>query len=955
MPEPAAHCFPLRSGFRRTRLRPLPQPSLLSETIMNSPVTQAHRAFAIETPLPFDTLLINGFEGTEGISQPFHYRVELLADTAFGRHNQVRPENLIGGEMAIRIPLPNEETRFIHGICRTFTTGGLFEERFAQYRCEIVPWFALLDLSSDCRFFQNKTVPEILDIVFRELGYLNFQINTSRSYTAWDYCCQYRETDFQFLSRLMEEEGLIYYFEHHKDRHRMIITDSVGNYEEQPYHATCRMLVSGGPHDQEDVIQSWQVQTELLSSKWTLRDSHHERPRNPLEVELPALHPNQTVTHLETFDSPGGYAKKFNEPEQRLDMIRPEGEIVNRLLMETEEVKHRRIQGESDVRALTSGYKIKLDSLLHTRVEGEYLLTHVEHRAVQSPGYVTGHNLTGAYSNKFHAIPADVVFRCPRRTPKPLIQGPHTAFVVDENEPNTEEIWPDKYGRVRVQFLWDRKAKYSCWLRVAQPWAGRGWGHQWIPRVGDEVLVDFVEGDPDQPIVIGSVYNQKNMPPFALPQKKTQSGIVTRSTLNGNNHQFNMLRFDDQKGAEQVMIRSQRRGDVRVYGNYFETNHANRETYVGWKDERTEESGGDHNHTINGDHNKHILKGLFVGIDKQLNQTVTAEVVEDHQASQATLVTNKAELNAKEIIFEATTKIGLKCGPSFISIEPSGITIYGPMVKINSGGYGTETGDPYIEFPFDAALSDNGEPGYLDRHRGTGGGPRRRSGRRLRSQHYVYPPRPGESAAFTAMRNTLNTSAQGRHALEVFERNGVNVTANPGGTVYSDSTNTVNLDPARTDSPASQFVHEMGHAQAHHDGTSANVHTQDRADYIDTQLREDANAERRAYEAEQQMNDAGGSESYNSITRTNYQNAYNAERARLQAAEPGISEEDLNRRSHDAAEAAILEDYRRGRITTGNTTPPQSYVDYWGGDWDRRHGTPPAGGGSGPAPHPHAH
>ena len=282
---------------------------------------------------------------------------------------------------------------------------------------------------------------------------------------------------------------------------------------------------------------------------------------------------------------------------------------------------------------------------------------------------------------------------------------------------------------------------------------------------------------------------------------------------------------------------------------------------------------------------------------------------------------------------EAATKISLKVGGSCVVIDGTTITIAASMVKINSGGFGTETGNPSIDDPLDAEAADTGEPGYLDRPRSGGGGGRRR--RQLNSQHHVYPPRPGEDPAFTAMRNRLNTSAQGRHALEVFERSNMQVTTNPGGTSYLD--NTVNMDPARNDNETS-FVHEMTHGEADQNGTGANVQTQSRADYIDTQLQEDARGERRRYEAEEEMNAAGGPPVVdNSSTATVYKNARDAERARLRAADPNMSDEEVNRRGNDAGEAALLEDYRNGNVNTGNTTPPQSYVDYWGQDYDRRH------------------
>jgi type VI secretion system secreted protein VgrG len=757
----------------------------------------------------------------------------------------------------------------------------------------------------------------------------------------------------------MESEGIFYYFEHHPERHVMVITDSVAAYQPLPHYPTLRMDFHTGNADVEDIVRSLEIRTELLSARWTTRDYHFELPRSPLEVESPALHAVEAASHLARYDFPGGYSHQFNETTSRLDQVRPEGDTLIQLRMEAEEARYEVARGHSDVRALGAGYRVDIVNHHDHRSAGQFLITQVSHKGIQSPSYVSEEFVPSHYQNRFEGIPANVVFRPPIKTAKPLVQGPQTALVVDEQPSPKDEIWPDKFGRVRVRFPWDRQKKYSCWLRVAQAWAGRGWGQQWIPRVGDEVLVDFLEGNPDAPIVVGSVYNSDNMPPFRLPESKTQSGIVTRSTKEGTQHQFNMLRFDDKKGAEQVMIRSQRRADVRAYGNYFETNHANRHTYVGWKDERTEESGGDHYHTVNGDHNVHVLKNRYEAVDEKVHQTVKLDVVQDLQANEVTLVTAKNELNAREIIFEATTKIGLKCGPSFISIEPSGITIYGPMVRINSGGYGTETSDPWIDGPLDAELSDNGEPGFLERVSRGSGGLRRRPGRRLRSQHYVYPPRTGESAQFTAMRNTLNTSAQGRHALEVFERYRIGVTTNSGGTEYSRTANAVNLDPARTDSPASGFVHEMGHAQARNEGGTPNPNTMNRQDYIDAELAEDADCERRAYEAEQQMNDAGGSEHYNSMTRGTYDRTYQDERARLHRDHPEMSEEEVNRRAHDRAEAAILQDYQDGNVTTGNSRPPTSYRDYWGNAWDandRRRRA--AGAGSGPAPaveHPHSH
>jgi hypothetical protein len=302
--------------------------------------------------------------------------------------------------------------------------------------------------------------------------------------------------------------------------------------------------------------------------------------------------------------------------------------------------------------------------------------------------------------------------------------------VVDESnaDPCAEEIWPDKFGRVRVRFQWDVTARYACWLRVAQPWAGRGWGHQWVPRTGDEVLVDFVEGDPDCPIIVGSLYSPRNMPPFTLPDYKTRSGIVTRTSTKGTTHEFNMLRFEDKRGNEQVMIRSQRRMDVRVLASYYETTHANRHILTGLP--KGTESGGAFNVTVGGEHNLHVKGDVYEGFDKKHNHTVKADVANDLQSNEATMVKAKYELNARQITIEALQQITLKAGSSFITLDLTGITIQAPMVKINCGGAATGCSPLDIYDPVDASVSDNGEPGYLEwlqSQRGSGGGHRHRT------------------------------------------------------------------------------------------------------------------------------------------------------------------------------------------------------------------------------------
>jgi len=900
--------------------------------------TQEGRLLRLSTPLADDHLLIKKIRAFEGISQMFRYDLELLheEDEAGSEPTLVDPAQLLGQKMTVSAAQEDGSTRFFNGICVDFTQGNR-NERFSKYRAEIVPQLWLLTQNSQSRIFQNISAKDIVLQVL-ETGGIELADEIQGTFEPRNYCVQYRESDFNFVSRLMEEEGIYYYFEHTADSHRMILGNTPGSHRECPSKSSIpfEVDVSGDQNEWEGSILSWQVASKIRAGKFTLRDYNFQLPTQNLEAVQMSRFNIGGNQDLEIYDYPGDYAKRFDgidsgggEQASALQKVFDDRTRTVGIRQQEIDVAYKSSPGTSDCCALTAGFRFQLTNHPESSNNRNHVLVSVRTEAVQTPSYITDDNVSNAYIVGFTSIPhgeGQAPFRPLRKTEKPVVRGSQTAVVTG---PAGEEIFTDKFGRVKVHFHWDRlgqnDATSSCWLRVSTSIGGNKWGTMFIPRIGQEVIVDFMEGDPDQPIITGSVYNAQTMPHYDLPKFKTLSYIKTRTSPDDGKG-FNELRFEDKAGKEQVFVHSNKRYDLRAKGSMYETCGGTRQESVGGSNART--TGG----TLD----LHVKDATFVGIDGKLNEAAKGEVVEDYQSSHFTLVGTKSSLNAQEIIMEAKTKISLKVGASCITIEPGIITIAAAMVKINSGGFGTETGDPSIDDPLDAGGADTGEPGFLDRPRTGGGGGRHR--RQLHSQHHVYPPRPGENAAFTAMRNRLNTSAQGRHALEVFERNGVQVTNNPGGTAYSSNpTNSVNLDPARAADAAPGFVHEMGHAEADHGGTSADVQAQTRADYIDTQLREDAHAERSAYESEEQMNAAGGSERYNSSTRGTYVAARDAERTRLQAAEPGISDEELNRRSNDAAEAAILQDYRNGNVNTGNTTPPQSYVNYWGGDYDRRH------------------
>jgi type VI secretion system secreted protein VgrG len=893
--------------------------------------TQAGRALRIATPLGDDTLLLRSITGSEGLSQLFRFQLDLLSED-----DSIALPDLVGKPVSVYLQRQDGETCW-HGHISRLSQGAR-ADRFSQYRAEMVPWLWFLTRTADCRIFQQKTVPEIIQQIFSDLGFQDYSLRLHGSFRKWEYCVQYRETDFNFVSRLMEEEGIYYYFEYAPDgsKHTLVLANSTAAHDPCPHQERAYCETSSAGVATTDNISSLSIEHEFRPSAWAHTDFNFQTPSANLMVQL------EEQPGYEIYDYPGSFGNLGD------------GDTLARARLQETIAFSNRASGASTCRSFRPGYIVEVADHYRADVNQKWLLTRLQHQCSMGGAYEGGGGEGDMhYTNSFECIPASVPYRAPRVTPKPFVQGAQTAIITG---PAGEEIHTDKYGRVKVQFHWDREGKHnensSCWMRVSQPWAGKNWGAISIPRVGQEVLVDFLEGDPDQPIITGRVYHAENMPPHDLPGDKTVTAFKTNSSPGGKG--FNELRFEDKKGSEQVFIHSQKRMDIRVRQSFFETNHANRHTIVGFADPETGNQGGDYNITVGNDVNFHIKGGLYERVEKKINESAGDAVVHSWEAAESTIVKAKKEINAKEVIVEALSKISFKVGPSFITLEPSGITIFGPMVKINSGGYGTETADADIEDPLDAALADDGTPGFVERQNkaaGKGGG---RKKRKVRGQHYVAPPRPGEDPRMTAIRNKLANSATGRHALEVYDRFGVTPTFNSGGTAYRGGV--VNMDPSRTD-PATSFVHEMNHAQHDKEGTSADINNQTKADYVDQQLREDAEGERLAYQTQNELKDAGTPEPYNSITGTAYQNGYKSGRDAEKAKNPNATEAELDKAGHDAGEAAILQDYRNGNTTTGNTTPPQSYVNYWGSAYDSVHPPPatppatpppaPAGGASG--------
>jgi len=548
-----------------------------------STYTQANRPLTIKTPLGQDVLLSTRFRGCEAISQLFNFQVHLLTEAA----NEIQFDRILGQNVTVELRLNNQEKRYFNGLVKRFSQGGR-DETFVHFSAEIVPKLWLLTKKVRSRIFQHLTVPDVLRQLFAGFD-VSYEL--SATYYQRDYCVQYRETDFNFVSRLMEEEGIYYFFKHSDGGHQMVVADVATRHPTVAGQSSVIYdEVSGG--GREDLrITAWEKSQELRSGQYTLWDHCFELPGKNLEAKQ-KISDSVTVgkvTHklsaggndkLEIYDYPGGYAQRFDgidrngSPQPRdLQDILPDSERTVKVRMEEEAAASLEIEGGSNCGQFVAGHTFMLKR--HFDGDGQYALTHVEHDAHLDGDYRSSQAPAFTYENRFTCIPGALPYRPPRMARRPLIAGIQTATVVG---PQGEEIFCDKYGRVKVQFHWDREGKKdpnsSCWLRVAQVWAGKGWGAFFWPRIGHEVVVVFEEGDPDQPLIVGSVYNAENMPPYQLPKKKVFAGLKSATHKGIPSKDFNGIIFNDQTGHEHLSLHSEH--NMSFNSEYDKMIHAGR-------------------------------------------------------------------------------------------------------------------------------------------------------------------------------------------------------------------------------------------------------------------------------------------------------------------------------------------------------------------------------------------
>jgi len=624
--------------------------------------TQKNRELAIETPLGEDALLLTSVSGTEALGRPFEYRLELASE-----NRQIKAADIVGQNVTIRLDLLAGGSRYFNGHISRFTqltTAG----QLARYRATVVPWLWFLGRTANCRMFQDKTVPDIIKQVFRDHGFTNFEDGLSSQYRKWEYCVQYRETDLAFVSRLMEHEGIYYFFRHENGKHSLVLADSYGAHEPYPDFAELTYQPADKGTTSAEYVSDWVVESHLQPGSYALNDFDFENTQRDLQARA-KIGRGHTLAEFEMYDYPGDYTETGDGEEyarKRIQELQAQYEVAT---------------ARSDARGICAGFTFSLASHPRADQNREYLISSANYTIKGDEIFSAG---TGGseliYSCDFTAIESSQPFRSPRTTPKPSISGPQTAIVVG---PSGEEVHTDQYGRVKVKFHWDRYSNAdensSCWIRVAQIWAGKNWGGMYIPRIGQEVIVEFLEGNPDRPIITGRVYNAQAKPPYDLPGNKTMSTLKSNSSKGGDG--FNEIRFEDKKGEEQIYVHAEKNLDIRIKNDRFETVGNNRHLHV--EKDKFEHVDNNRSETVDADHQEKIGKDRHLTVkgkeakevDKSLSLTVKGDVIEVFKAKHSEQTAKDYYLKAQNVVIEGLQNITLSVGGSYIAIEAGTIEI----------------------------------------------------------------------------------------------------------------------------------------------------------------------------------------------------------------------------------------------------------------------------------------
>ncbi|WP_193130212.1 type VI secretion system Vgr family protein [Enterobacter hormaechei] len=603
----------------------------------------------ITVQLPVEGLLFWKLSGREAMSESYALTLTLLGTDA-----RIDRSRLLGQPVTVTIPTQNLLTpRYINGKVTRVAVSAveLTGTRYAVYQLTVEPDLWPMKRDRNLRIFQGQTVPQIVKTLLGE-HQVNLEDKLTGSYRVWDYCVQYQESSLDFISRLMELEGIAYHFSHEADKHTLVLTDAAtqhqpfSGYEVIPYHQT----PSGGSTDEEGISQ-WALEDSVTPGIYSLDDYDFRKP-NAWLFQAQQNPASPKPGSIDVYDWPGRFVETGH------------AEFYARIRQERWQVEHQQIQATATAAGIAPGHIFTLTNAPFFSDNGEYLVTATGYHFEENR-YASGEGET-IHRTDFTVIPAAVSYRPAQSTAWPRTYGPQTAKVVG---PQGESIWTDKYGRVKVKFHWDRLAKgddtSSCWVRVSSAWAGQGYGGVQIPRVGDEVVVDFINGDPDRPIITGRVYNEASMPPWALPAAATQMGFMSR-TKDGSVDNANALRFEDKAGAEQVWIQAERNMDTSVKN--------------------------DETHSVGGARSHYVKKNELHRVEANQIQAVKGGTE---------ILTGKGKLDAavEQYVIASGTKLRLVSGESAIELNANGkINLIGKEFNffVEGDGYITTGGKLHL-------------------------------------------------------------------------------------------------------------------------------------------------------------------------------------------------------------------------------------------------------------------
>ena len=636
----------------------------------------------------------------EGLSKLTETTIEFQS-----KNKAVKLDKIVGRTMNLHVQTEYETDQKFSGLCISVENLG-FRDGYGHYVAEVRPWFWLLTRTQDCRVFQNISAVDLIKQLFSEHGFSDFRDRLTDTYEEREYCIQYRETDFDFICRLMEEEGIYYYFDSTSDKgapEKLQLCDGISGHSPIEGNSTVEYHArDDSDRRRKDHIAEWAKEEILTKGKVTLNDFDFLSPAADLKVNNKIERGSHSYKSYEVYDYPGHYRKNTGI-----------GNKQARVQMEAEAIRHKMWRGAASVRTIGTGYTFKMkehpdkaenaeylivDSVHYLQVAGDFSERERRKQKSSEDGEMR-HDLKSknmdfpeemagdAYAVTFGAIPKQEQFRAPLITPWPEIPGLHTATVVGKSG---EEIWTDEHGRIKIQFHWDREGKKdeksSCFVRVATPWSGKNWGMVAVPRMGQEVVIQFEEGDPDRPICTSMLYNKDTMPPYTYPDDQTQLGIKTNSSKGGGG--YNELMFDDKKGDElmrvqaekdhQMLIKDRSTVTVGLDAPEPEVTGADEKSYVMTVEQHVTETvnKGDRTETVKmGDKIETIETGDMTETIEKGNHTETVK-----------LGNLEVDVTAGKITMTAGIEILLKVGGSSVKIDNSGVTIKGPIIKIQADG-----------------------------------------------------------------------------------------------------------------------------------------------------------------------------------------------------------------------------------------------------------------------------